>query len=155
MQAIYLFVAIAAIVAFAFFVPPYLTGEADVEMSEGQKHAKVCFGDACITVEVADSQPERSQGLMFREDLGKDEGMLFVFQEEGKYRFWMKNTLIPLAIVWVSKDLEVVHLENAVPCGEEQCKSYVPNSPALYVVEVHPDFARERIRIGDKVSLEL
>ena len=58
-------------------------------------------------------------GLMFRENMDSDRGMLFIFEKEGEYPFWMKNTLIPLDIIWINKDKEVVFIsENAQPCEE-------------------------------------
>ena len=130
-----------------------LSSESDLGIGLGQ--ARVCFGNECILAEVADDAAERAAGLMFREELGLEEGMLFIFPEEEKHGFWMKNTLIPLTIVWVDSRMEVVHIENAVPCNEEPCPLYVPEANALYVVEMHPDFAKGKIRIGTKVGIEM
>ena len=75
---------------------------------------KICFKDSCFDIEIADSDEERTRGLMYRESLCSGCGMLFVYGEEGNYKFWMKNTLIPLDIVWLDEDLEVVYISNAV-----------------------------------------
>jgi hypothetical protein len=117
-------------------------------------HAKVCFGDKCIDAEIAQTTEERSKGLMFREELPQGRGMLFVFPEEGNYSFWMKNTLIPLTIVWVNNELEIVHIENAVPCESKVCKSYKPDAEARYVVEVNPIFAEGNIKLGDRITID-
>jgi hypothetical protein len=61
-----------------------------------QKHATACFSGKCFSLEVARTPDERQYGLMNRESLDPDKGMLFVFEKEGVYPFWMKNTKIPL-----------------------------------------------------------
>jgi len=113
---------------------------------------EVCFENGCFEVELAISYEERSQGLMYREQL--DGGMLFVFPEEGVYSFWMKNTLIPLDMIWISEDLGVVDIyENALPCITEVCESYGPTTEALYVLEINSGEVSEfGISIGERVS---
>ena len=85
---------------------------------------EVCFKENCFQVEIADTDEKRERGLMFREELCSDCGMLFVYDEEIKSKFWMKNTLIPLDIIWLDSDLNVVHVANAVPCVTEECELY-------------------------------
>lgn len=91
-----------------------------------------------FNVEVAQTQSEREIGLMYRESIPEYGGMLFVFSEENKYAIWMKNTLIPLDLLFVSKDNEIVHIqENARPCKEidpkqENCPSY--SSPTVHTM---------------------
>ncbi|MFH1586781.1 MAG: DUF192 domain-containing protein [Candidatus Diapherotrites archaeon] len=121
----------------------------------GDGRDKVCFPEICVNVEVADTPDKRSLGLMFRESLGGNEGMLFIFPNEGIYPFWMKNTLIPLDMIWVNGDMKIVHIEHAVPCVTETCPSYRPANPAKYVVEVNAGFTDEKgIEIGDIVSID-
>ncbi|MEM7816026.1 MAG: DUF192 domain-containing protein [Candidatus Aenigmatarchaeota archaeon] len=111
------------------FLPGYLKNNA------GQK--TVCFNNTCFYVELALTPEERSRGLMFRESLPKESGMLFVFESEGTYSFWMKNTLIPLDIIWMDSNGTVVFIkENAQPCGKE-CPLITPDSPAKFVLEVN------------------
>src|SRR3989344_4541488 len=74
-----------------------------------------------INVEIADDNEERMKGLMFRERLDENAGMLFVFEDEQYQAFWMKNTLIPLDIIFIGKNLEIVDIENAVPCKTGDC----------------------------------
>ncbi len=115
---------------------------------------KVCFDRNCFKVEVVDTPETRAQGLMFREYLPADEGMLFIFEEEFIYPFWMKNTLIPLDMIWINSDFEVVHIyENAEPCEEDPCPSIDPGVPALYVLEVNAGKAREiGLSVGDRAE---
>lgn len=115
---------------------------------------KACFGDSCFTVELARTQEEHSLGLMFRESLEQDRGMLFVFEENGNYSFWMKNTLIPLDIIWIDENNKVVFVyKKAQPCREDPCPSISPGSEARYVLEINAGAARGAgIAPGDKVN---
>ncbi|MBI2667761.1 DUF192 domain-containing protein [Candidatus Woesearchaeota archaeon] len=107
-----------------------------------------------VNIEIADSDSERTQGLMFRESLDKNSGMLFVFEDEDYHSFWMKNTLIPLDMIFISKNLKIVDIKHAVPCDDE-CISYKPKDKAKYVLEVNNNFAIENnINLGDKVILK-
>ena len=100
------------------------------------ERGQVSLGEKVYEVEIADDHKERRQGLMFRESLADDAGMLFVFDETKIYPFWMKNTLIPLHIIWISEDLQVVDVQYAVPCKQEDCPQYVPKEMAKYVLEI-------------------
>lgn len=105
--------------------------------------AQVCFPGVCISAEVADTPTARAQGLMFRETLAEDKGMLFIFDTEARHSFWMKNTYIPLEIIWIDSNLSIVHIEHAVPCTTAECASHIPVQKALYVVEVNAGFVDE------------
>ncbi len=116
---------------------------------------RVCLKDGfCFQVEVVQTPTDRARGLMFRESLGREQGMLFIFSEEREHSFWMKNTLIPLDIIWINSAKEVVFIaEGAQPCLDENCETIVPNAKARYVLEVNAGAAAERgIRIGDRVD---
>lgn len=80
--------------------------------------------------------------------------MLFIFDSSGDYPFWMKNTLIPLDIIWISKDKKVVDIkENAKPCRSEMCETYSPKSDAKYVLEINGGLANKyKIKVGDALS---
>lgn len=108
-----------------------------------------------IYVEIANNLEEQSRGLMFRKNLQWNNGMLFVYNEERNLTFWMKNTLIPLDMIFIDKDLTIVDIkQNVQPCLEENCPVYPSNKPAKYVLEVNAGFVEEnKIRIGDKLSL--
>ena len=116
---------------------------------------KICFKDTCVSVEISDSETSRAKGLMFRESLPDKTGMLFIFPAEGLYSFWMKNTLIPLDIIWLDKDLRVVYIESFVPpCKSYDCPSYTPQTEAKYVLEVNAGFCGlHQIKINDKAQL--
>lgn len=116
--------------------------------------SKVCFKESCFDAEIADSAIERREGLMFREQMGDNQGMLFVFEKEGIYPFWMKDTLIPLDMIWLNSNKEVVFIKNnAPPCGNETCLDINPGKNALYVLEINGGLAEKNgIKIGDKLD---
>ena len=108
-----------------------------------------------INAEVVDKPADMEKGLMFRESPGENEGMLFVFEEEGKYSFWMKNTLIPLDMIFIDAGGKIVGIESAVPCEKDQCPTYDPAENHLYVLEANGGFAEKNgIRIGDMINLK-
>ena len=95
------------------------------------------FNENHFQLEVADTAAERQQGLMFRESLSENEGMLFIFEQTGVHPFWMKNTLIPLDMIWLDENLTVVALLSADPCEKDSCTSYDPKREARYVIELN------------------
>jgi uncharacterized membrane protein (UPF0127 family) len=115
----------------------------------------VCFSEKCFDVEIAEDDLEREEGLMFREVLREDSGMLFVFPDEDKYGFWMKNTLIPLDIIWIDENKKVIAIkENALPCEEEPCEIYVIDEKVLYVLEINAGLTEKLgVEVGDNVTL--
>ena len=120
--------------------------------------AEVRFPDATtVRVEVADTPAKRQRGLMFRESLAPNEGMIFLFEEPGYYPFWMKNTLIPLDMLWLREDGRVVSIAESVPpCKGDPCPTYppTPGTQALYVVEVVSGFAKAHgVKVGDVLEL--
>lgn len=117
----------------------------------------VCFEDRCFVVELAKTQEELEKGLMFRESLDVEEGMLFIFEKEDKYPFWMKNTLLPLDIIWLNKDKEVIFIkEDAQPCQKEECDNFFPGEEAKYVLEINSGLVEEMgLELGDELRFDL
>lgn len=108
-----------------------------------------------IHVEIADEWPEMEKGLMYRESLPEDEGMLFIFPQSGVYPFWMKNTLIPLDAIYISADGTIVDILQMEPCIADPCPNYTPGAEALYVLEVNKGFSeRHGIEIGNRMVLK-
>ena len=108
-----------------------------------------------IKAEIADDNEERLKGLMSRENLNENEGMLFVFENEDYQTFWMKNTLISLDMIFIDENLKIVDIKNAQPCEEEQCNLYKSSKPAKYVLEVNGNFTiRNNVKISDKMTLK-
>ena len=103
-----------------------------------------------IRVEVAKTPEERSHGLMGRKYLGKDEGMLFIFEKEDYHGFWMKDTLIPLSIAFIDKDGRIVWITDMKPLT---LNSHVPPKPILYALEMNKGwFSSCGIKSGDFVK---
>lgn len=74
---------------------------------------------------------------MFRDRVPEGTGMLFFFRDSGEYPFWMKNTLVPLDMIWLDDQRRVVHVEpNVPPCKADPCPSYPPHAAAKYVLEL-------------------
>jgi uncharacterized membrane protein (UPF0127 family) len=108
--------------------------------------------EVAVRVRVARTEGQRRRGLMYVQSLPPDDGMLFVFQEDEVQGFWMKNTLIPLDMIFISKDLEVVGVvENAEPMTTEERGV---DAESRYVLEVNGGYARAKgIGPGTKVEL--
>lgn len=111
---------------------------------------------ARVEVEVVSDPMEISTGLMFRKNMGKNEGMLFSYSYDDYYTIWMKNMNFPIDIIWLGPDLKVVDIKrSAEPCRQEPCEVYQPAKPARYVLEVRADFTLENeVVIGDEVVIE-
>lgn len=109
----------------------------------------VCIQSICFDTEVADDDQERSYGLMNRTYLPAYSGMLFVFEQAGPRSFWMKNTKIPLDIIWIDEKMKIIYIQHALPCTQDPCKGFWPMEDAKYVLEVNAWWAkREWWRTG-------
>lgn len=115
------------------------------------KKRKIKISGHTIVVEIADSEERRAYGLMFREKMPENAGMLFIFDDEAERAFWMQNTLIPLSIGYFSraKNLnEVIDMQPAV-MGIARPKTYPSKSKAMYALEMNLGwFDRNKIRPG-------
>jgi uncharacterized membrane protein (UPF0127 family) len=105
--------------------------------------------DKEIRVEVAQTPEERSFGLMGRKHLGRDEGMLFIFETEDYHGFWMKDTLLPLSIAFIGWDGRIVWMTDMKPLTLD---SHVPPRPILYALEMNKGwFSSHGVKVGDGV----
>ena len=104
-----------------------------------------------IDIEVAGDDAAKEQGLMYRDSMAENAGMLFLMGTEELQAFWMKNTIIPLDILFVDSDRRIVSISrNCKPYSLEQIPS---GKPALYVVEVNAGYAKKHgIEVGDMIS---
>ncbi len=90
-----------------------------------------------VSVEVAADEELRSQGLMYRDQLAENRGMIFLFPQPGEFPFWMKNTLIPLDMIWMDGQHRIVHIAHDVqPCKADPCPNYPPHAQASSVLEL-------------------
>lgn len=101
-----------------------------------ENQVEATLGAQVFQLEVSRTPAERELGLMYRESMQYNQGMLFVFDSPGRHRFWMKNTLIPLDILWLNQAKEIIHFETAQPCYKEPCDIVGPDQNSWYVVEL-------------------
>lgn len=106
-----------------------------------------------FTVELANTDAQRQQGLMYRKSMAEDRGMLFDFTMDRDVMMWMKNTFIPLDMLFISKAGKITHIHpNAVPHSEDIISS---NGPVRYVLELNGGAAKKlAISVGDTVKSE-
>ena len=108
-------------------------------------------GTFIFNIEIADTPDERAQGLMFRQELAPDAGMLFDFQEEREVAFWMRNTFIPLDMIFIAADGVVRHIHvNARPHDSTTIPS---NAPVRFVLEIPGGRSVEiGLKAGDRLE---
>ena len=125
--------------------------------SDDRRENQVCFKDRCLSVELAVTRKEMERGLQRRASLDPRKGMLFIFPREGPYSFWMKDTLIPLDMIWLDESRKVVYIAHQVqPCRSDPCPSYTPSSKALYVLEINAGYAQKLdIHEGDEARFKM
>lgn len=107
-----------------------------------------------FTVELADDDAERSRGLMFRDELAADHGMLFIHDEEAPQSYWMKNTKIPLDILFFDHSRKLVSAQERVPpCSlGNGCPPFRSEVPALYILELNAGMAESLgVKAGDEL----
>ncbi len=104
-----------------------------------------------IQVEVARTEEEKGKGLMFREKLGKDDGMLFVYDREEILTFWMKNTPLPLSIAFLDKKGKIVDIQDMEPFS---VRTHASALPAKYALEMNQGWFRKNgVKVGDVVQI--
>jgi uncharacterized membrane protein (UPF0127 family) len=114
------------------------------------KTSQVKVGSHPLKVEVAQNEPQRTQGLMFRQKLGTDDGMLFIFDEPAYHSMWMKNTLIPLSVAFLDANGVILNILDMEP---QTLDSHMAAGPAVYAIETNKGwFEKKKIRPGDKVT---
>ncbi len=116
---------------------------------------RVQIGKVLITVEIADDNQKRAQGLMYRARLDSNCGMLFIFEEEQQLTFWMKNTRIPLSIAFVGANKRVVDIQEMVPASDIELAptTYSSKGLAKYALEMDKAwFTKNKIKVGDSLK---
>ncbi len=100
-------------------------------------------------LEIADNPNLRRQGLMFRSELSKHAGMIFIYPETGHHRIWMKNTHIPLTVVWIDDKATVIGIKKLQPCKQESCPSYGIQLASKFIIELNVNF--DDLKLGDRL----
>lgn len=118
---------------------------------------EVKINDQTLHVEIADEKVEQKLGLMGRDRLVDDHGMLFVYPSVNVPVFWMKNMLIPLDMIFIGPDKKINHIiQNIPPCTEENdenCPTYHSPESTQYILEVKAGYAQaHQIKVGDNVE---
>lgn len=136
------------VVVFLLLLSTGCTSQANINTIEIENHI--------IEIEVAQTQEKKNQGLMFRESLQENQGMLFIWEDEKERSFWMKNTLIPLDMIFLNRDGIIVNIEEANPCKEDRCPNYLSKYPSKYVLEVNKGWSKENnIKIGTQTFINI
>lgn len=127
-----------------------------ISSQSGNDNSSITSGALPVYIDVADDPQERNRGLMFRKSLDYNSGMLFIFHDTANRSFWMKNTFIPLDMIFIDNDLRIVDIKkNVQPCVQENpCPSYPSTGPAKYVLEVNAGFTEQNnIKVGDRLEI--
>ena len=136
-----------------------MTGVHAGEKTSNFTYGKVVFTDQDLTieVEVASTAMQRSKGLMYRDYLAQNRGMLFVFEHAQIQRVWMRNTLIPLDIVFISRQRKVVSIIKGLqPCLKAPCDIYESMERAKYMLEINAgEIESKGIRVGQMLKIEV
>jgi hypothetical protein len=115
---------------------------------------KLVVGRDTVLVEVARVEGQRQVGLMFRTVMAENEGMLFVFDQDGIYPFWMRNTELPLSIAFIDRLGRITDIQDMAPHDERTDHS--PSRPVLYALEMNQGwFERHGVRPGDSVPVAM
>ncbi|MEO0139730.1 MAG: DUF192 domain-containing protein [candidate division WOR-3 bacterium] len=110
----------------------------------------LCINAETLYVEIADEPYELQRGLMYRDTLPENQGMLFIFPYPQRLSFWMKNTYIPLSIAYISSDWKILEIYDMEPLNE---KPIISKNRVQYALEVNRGWFKKRgIKIGDRVK---
>lgn len=130
-------------------------GEETGGLDRGTITIETSGGPVRVAVEIADSDAERQLGLMNRESLAEDAGMLFAFDEDVDFGFWMKNTLIPLSIAFADAEGAIVRILDMEPCEADPCPVYDPDATYRTALEVNQGaFGDWGVAEGDRLVLD-
>lgn len=125
----------------------------------GHQQHRVSLNNKQFVVELADTDQSRAMGLMYRQHMDNDEGMLFVFPDSQLRAFWMKNTLIALDILYFDQNKKLVSIsENTPPCKNTttRCPNYPSAGPAKYVLEINAGLSKQYgFKTGDEITIKL
>jgi len=115
---------------------------------------RISIDGVVLNIDLATTPAEQQQGLSGRDSMAPDHGMLFIFQSEDYWSFWMFEMKFPLDMIWFNSGRQAVFFErNLPPCGPTVCQVFTPPGKAMYVLEVNAGFiAAHQISLGDKFN---
>ena len=141
-----------ALVVLAFISYPWGKNQEITETTEIAAVKTLKIGAYTLNIETADTSEKRARGLSEKIELRENEGMLFIFQKEGNYGFWMKDMNFPIDIAWLDKNKQIIHIENAI-LPKTYPKIFGSNVTSLYVLETQAGFlVKNNVKIGDFVA---
>jgi hypothetical protein len=127
-----------------------LVAAASAAAQERLRTATIKIGPHPLRVEIAATDPQRSLGLMHREKLGHDDGMLFIFDEPAYHSMWMKNTLIPLSVAYLDAQGTILNILDMEP---HDVSSHMSAGPSIYAIETNKGwFEAKKVKPGVKVT---
>jgi uncharacterized membrane protein (UPF0127 family) len=113
--------------------------------------ARIMIDGVILNVDLATTQADQEKGLSGRASMPPDHGMLFIFQNEDYWSFWMYEMKFPLDMIWFNSSRQAVFFEQSLPpCSPVVCPVFTPSSKAMYVLEVNAGFvAAHKVSLGD------
>jgi hypothetical protein len=150
LKLLFLLIALTLIVV-AVLLPPLgcQPNRTNISGDSGLRTVQMRIGRKTFTLEVADTDATRQLGLMYRDSLPANRGMLFIFPDEQRLGFWMKNTRIPLDIIYLDSAGQVVCIRQMKPFDERSVPS---GSPARFAIELNQG-AAAAVKVGDKLAI--
>lgn len=138
------------------FSSPVIGRILTVKTPEDSKKTHITIAGVILSVEIARNATTQTRGLSGRPSLDNDTGMLFVFDHEDYWSFWMIDMKFPLDIIWFNSNRQVVWVEpNLQPCTSTNCAELTPESPAMYVLEINAGFAAiHQIKLGTTFTFD-
>ena len=135
----------------------FLTTTAIAGTGQTLSKKQITLAGKKLTVEIAETSKQQEIGLMFRQSMGTDEGMLFIFKSEETRFFWMKNTLIDLSIAYFDKNgtlVDIQEMKSGRGVPDAALPSYPSAKPAKYALEMNKGwFQKNKIKVGDKITI--
>lgn len=150
-------IVLIAVYVIAFIIPTNTDQATEETEYKFMKEGSLTFTDSLnnpitkIDIEIADTGDDRQNGLMYRKSMEMNQGMLFIFPVEELQSFWMRNTYLPLDMIFVNADKKIITIHKNTKTLSDQ--SYASTEPAQYVVEVNAGFAdKYSLKTGDKIN---
>lgn len=130
----------------------------DFKVTQKYLQTKVTVNNFDLTVYLAMNNKQIIKGLVIKNQLKENEGMLFVYQQPAKYRFSMRGMKFPIDIIWLNNARKVIHIEHSLePCpSDSDCPKFIPTAAALYVLETIAGFSNKHdVKIGTQIDFHL